>query len=199
MSSTMSDLKTIKLLLIGNSSTGKSSLLLRYTDDTYAADDTQATIGVDFKIKLLDFRGTKVKLMIWDTAGQERFRTLTSSYYRGCHGVLIVFDVSSRPSFENVPHWFHELQSHCPPSTVSSFLIGNKIDSKRVVSYEEGVEMAKRCGADGYRESSAKENTNVRGLFIELTDLVLKRIKETPVPTTVVDMKQQDGWSSCSC
>ena len=90
-----------KLLLIGDSGVGKSSLLLRFSDDTYDTN-FNSTIGVDFKIKTVDLDGKVVKLQIWDTAGQERFRTITCSYYRGAHGIIIVYDVTDTESFDNV-------------------------------------------------------------------------------------------------
>ncbi|KAJ2012829.1 Ras- protein Rab-18-B, partial [Coemansia sp. S680] len=97
---------TFKILLVGDSNVGKSSILLRFTDDHFLSpEDTSATIGVDFKVKMYDLDGTRYKLTIWDTAGQERFRTLTSSYYRGAQGVILVYDVCSRESFEHLNNW----------------------------------------------------------------------------------------------
>ncbi|CAM0958698.1 unnamed protein product [Alopecurus aequalis] len=104
-----------KLLLIGDSSVGKSCLLLRFADDAYV-DTYISTIGVDFKIRTVELDGKSVKLQIWDTAGQERFRTITSSYYRGAHGIIIVYDVTDMESFNNVKQWLSEidrlLQNH---------------------------------------------------------------------------------------
>ena len=98
-----------KLLLIGDSGVGKSCLLLRFADDTYT-ESYISTIGVDFKIRTIELDGKTIKLQIWDTAGQERFRTLTSSYYRGCHGIILVFDVNERSSFDNLKQWLDELE-----------------------------------------------------------------------------------------
>ena len=97
-------LTNLKILIIGESGVGKSSLLLRFTDDQFDPDQ-EATIGVDFKVKVIDNNGNKVKLAIWDTAGQERFRTITSSYYRGAHGIIVVYDVTDQESFNNVKQW----------------------------------------------------------------------------------------------
>ncbi|ORY86308.1 ras-related protein rab-like protein-10 [Protomyces lactucae-debilis] len=200
----MSDIETIKLLLIGNSSAGKSSLLLRFTSDTYAEEDNQATIGVDFKTKLINFRGQKVKLTIWDTAGQERFRTLTSSYYRGCQGVLIVYDVTSRASFDQLPRWMAELDSHTAEQDVVTFVVGNKTDRQgRTVTREEGEALAKKLHADGYFEASAKDNVNVRSIFVSLTEEILKRRAEKPSPATASSTVRMDAGqaddSSCAC
>ncbi|KAI8834375.1 P-loop containing nucleoside triphosphate hydrolase protein [Chytriomyces cf. hyalinus JEL632] len=105
--------ETFKLLMIGDSGTGKSSLVLRFTDDAWLqGDEVAATIGVDFKVKSIDIDDKKYKLTIWDTAGQERIRTLTTSYYRSAQGVIIVYDVTQRESFENLSTWFHELETY---------------------------------------------------------------------------------------
>jgi len=91
---------------------GKSSLLIRFSDDTFSGSYI-TTIGVDFKIRTVDIEGMRVKLQIWDTAGQERFRTITSTYYRGTHGVIVVYDVTNGDSFANVRRWLEEIQNNC--------------------------------------------------------------------------------------
>jgi len=91
---------------------GKSSLLIRFSDDTFSGSYI-TTIGVDFKIRTVDIEGMRVKLQIWDTAGQERFRTITSTYYRGTHGVIVVYDVTNGESFANVRRWLEEIQNNC--------------------------------------------------------------------------------------
>merc|ERR1711920_607246 len=130
-----------KLLLIGDSGVGKSCLLLRFADDTYT-ESYISTIGVDFKIRTLELDGKTCKLQIWDTAGQERFRTITSSYYRGAHGIIIVYDVTDKESFNNVKHWMQEIDKYAADG-VNKLLIGNKCDlSKKVVSFDEAKELA---------------------------------------------------------
>merc|ERR1712023_164091 len=121
------------LVLIGDSGVGKSCLLLRFADDTYT-DSYISTIGVDFKIRTIELDGKTVKLQIWDTAGQERFRTITSSYYRGAHGIIIVYDVTDKESFQNVKHWLQEIEKYANDGVVM-LLVGNKSDlqSKKVV------------------------------------------------------------------
>ncbi|CAE7357479.1 unnamed protein product [Symbiodinium necroappetens] len=153
-----------KLLLIGDSGVGKSCLLLRFADDTYT-ESYISTIGVDFKIRTLDLEGKTVKLQIWDTAGQERFRTITSSYYRGAHGIIVVYDVTDKESFNNVKHWMQEIDKYAADG-VNKLLVGNKCDlsSKKVVSYDEAKELADSLGVQ-FMETSAKNARNVEQAF----------------------------------
>uniref|UniRef100_A0AAQ5X6R6 RAB18A, member RAS oncogene family n=1 Tax=Amphiprion ocellaris TaxID=80972 RepID=A0AAQ5X6R6_AMPOC len=120
-------LTTLKILIIGESGVGKSSLLLRFTDDTFDPEQS-ATIGVDFKVKTISVDGNKAKLAIWDTAGQERFRTLTPSYYRGAQGVILVYDVTRRETFTKLDNWLNELETYCTRNDLVKMLVGNKID-----------------------------------------------------------------------
>ncbi|XP_071591059.1 ras-related protein Rab-18 isoform X2 [Heliangelus exortis] len=124
-------LTTLKILIIGESGVGKSSLLLRFTDDTFDPE-LPATIGVDFKVKTISVDGNKAKLAIWDTAGQERFRTLTPSYYRGAQGVILVYDVTRRDTFVKLDNWLNELETYCTRNDIVKMLVGNKIDKRRV-------------------------------------------------------------------
>ena len=105
-----------KLLIIGDSGVGKSSLLVRFADNTFSGNYI-TTIGVDFKIRTIEINGERVKLQIWDTAGQERFRTITSTYYRGTHGVIVVYDVCSGDSFANVKRYVNKPLLDRPKST----------------------------------------------------------------------------------
>jgi len=111
-----------KILLIGDAGVGKSNLLQRYTDDPFSENHI-ATIGVDFKIRTVEFDGKRIKLQIWDTAGQERFRTIASSYYRNAHGFLVVYDVTNTESFQNVGMWLEEISRYCNSTTVSKILV----------------------------------------------------------------------------
>uniref|UniRef100_A0AAQ4Q444 RAB18B, member RAS oncogene family n=1 Tax=Gasterosteus aculeatus aculeatus TaxID=481459 RepID=A0AAQ4Q444_GASAC len=124
-------LTTLKLLIIGESGVGKSSLLLRFTEDTFDPEQP-ATIGVDFKVKTLSIDGNKAKLAIWDTAGQERFRTLTPSYYRGAQGVILVYDVTKRETFTKLENWLNELETYTTRNDLVKMLVGNKIDRRPV-------------------------------------------------------------------
>ncbi|WVR06004.1 hypothetical protein IAU60_003032 [Kwoniella sp. DSM 27419] len=169
MSAGVSPTPNLKLLLIGDSSVGKSSLLLRFTDDEFLSDEeTAATIGVDFKVKSIELDGSKYKLSIWDTAGQERFRTLTSSYYRGAQGVILVYDVSSRQSFDELLKWFKEIDTYCGEGVVK-IIVGNKVDKEfsRQVPKHEGQAFANRMNAL-FVECSAKTRLGVPEAFEEL-------------------------------
>lgn len=165
-----------KLLIIGDSGVGKSSLLLRFSDNTFSGTYI-TTIGVDFKIRTIDVNGEKVKLQIWDTAGQERFRTITSTYYRGTHGVVVVYDVTSGESFANVKRWLHEIDTNC--DVVNRILVGNKDDDpdRKVVLTQDAHKFAEQMGIQLF-ETSAKENKNVEEMFVAITRLVLQTKKE---------------------
>ncbi|KAK9167240.1 hypothetical protein Scep_002431 [Stephania cephalantha] len=165
-----------KLLLIGDSGVGKSSLLQSFTSNNF--EDLSPTIGVDFKIKLVTLGGKKLKLAIWDTAGQERFRTLTTSYYRGAQGIIMVYDVTRRETFSDLSDvWAKEIDLYSTNPDCIKMLVGNKVDKEgeRVVTKREGIEFARQQGCL-FLECSAKTRTNVEQCFEEL---VLK-ILETP-------------------
>ncbi|XP_022971628.1 ras-related protein RABC1-like [Cucurbita maxima] len=165
-----------KLLMIGDSGVGKSSLLLSFTSDSF--EDLSPTIGVDFKVKYVTAGGKRLKLAIWDTAGQERFRTLTSSYYRGAQGIIMVYDVTRRETFTNLSEvWAKEIDLYSTNQDCIKMLVGNKVDKEsfRTVTKKEGIDMARECGCL-FTECSAKTRVNVQQCFEEL---VLK-ILETP-------------------
>ena len=131
-----------------------------------------STIGVDFKIQSLKLDGATVKMQIWDTAGQERFRTITSSYYRGAHGIMVVYDVTDRETFENVKHWLEEIDTNSGPN-VEKLLVGNKCDlaSRRVVTTEQGKQLADSIGC-AFVETSALSSINVDEAFMQLAKTI---------------------------
>ncbi|KAJ8601037.1 hypothetical protein CTAYLR_007970 [Chrysophaeum taylorii] len=180
-----------KLLLIGDSGVGKSCLLLRFADDTYT-ESYISTIGVDFKIRTIELEGKTIKLQIWDTAGQERFRTITSSYYRGAHGIIVVFDVTDTESFNNVKQWLHEIDRYACQN-VKKLLVGNKCDlaSKRAVPTEQAKEFADSLGIH-YLETSAKNSTNVEKAFTTMAGQIRKWMQTQPTPAaqTKVNIKK---------
>ena len=177
-----------KVLLLGNSDVGKSSLILRYVDQVWS-DTFVPTIGVDFKVKTLELQNKQIKMQIWDTAGQERFRNVISSYFRGAHGILLIYDVTNRDSFKNLESWLIEIEQNSSEN-VLKVLIGNKndlVDDKEIKT-EEGQAFANRNGMQ-FIETSAKENTNVTEAFECLVKLMMEFNSEKKAPTTKNDKK----------
>ena len=156
-----------KVLMLGNSNVGKSSLFLRFVDDIWN-DTFVPTIGVDFKIKTIEIDQKKVKMQIWDTAGQERFKNIISSYYRGANGILLIYDITDKESFKSLSNWLIEIEKN-GNKNVLKVLIGNKSDleDKRVISFNQGKEFADMYGLK-FIETSAKKNLNVNEAFESL-------------------------------
>ena len=182
----------IKLLLIGDSGVGKSCLLLRFCDDTFSPTFI-TTIGIDFKIRTITMDKKRLKMQIWDTAGQERFRTITTAYYRGAQGILLVYDVTDEKSFQNIRNWIAQLQEHAS-DTVAKILVGNKCDmvDKRVVDTQRGQELADEFGIQFF-ETSAKNTINVEEAFECLARQVKKSLdtaEANPDTTHVIESNQ---------
>lgn len=193
-----------KMLIIGDSGVGKSSLLLRFCDDEF--NEKQAsTIGVDFKTKFMQVRGKKLKLALWDTAGQERFRTLTSSYYRGAQGIILCYDCSQRNTFEHVKYWQEEVRKYSTNQDAILMLIANKVDLPNPeVSAQEGEEFA-FANSMMFIETSAKTRQGIKQAFEE----VIFKILDTPSliqstqPSGARQVQAQSGQASqsdgCGC
>lgn len=165
-----------KILIIGDSGVGKSNLLLRYVKNEFMSD-MRSTVGVEFGSKLLTIDNVKVKAQIWDTAGQERYRAITSAYYKGAKGVLIVYDITRRESFTNLDKWLTDFKMKCDDDA-AIVIIGNKSDlqSKREVDKEEAALKA-QSNHLAFFETSAKENENVNIAFLNLMQQVVKNVK----------------------
>jgi len=171
-----------KILLVGESGIGKSCLLLRFADDAFT-DAFISTIGVDFKIKTVDINSKCVKLQIWDTAGQERFRTITTTYYRGAHGVILCYDITDKTSFSKLPNWLGEIHKFAKEDAVI-LLVGTKsdLDAKREVSTQEGQDFARANGMK-FLETSAKTNVGVTEAFMELATTAVNKQLKAPLST----------------
>jgi len=170
-----------KLLLIGDSGVGKTCVLFRFSEDAFNATFI-STIGIDFKIRTIDLDGKKIKLQIWDTAGQERFRTITTAYYRGAMGIMLVYDITNEKSFDNIKNWIRNIEEHASQD-VEKMILGNKCDmnDRREVTKERGEELAIEYGIK-FMETSAKASINVEEAFYTLArDIKAKMEKKLEV------------------
>ena len=159
---------SFKILLLGDSTVGKTCFLKRYIDGTFQ-DAYLSTIGFDFKIKFVTLKDGKiVKVQIWDTAGEERFRCISKSYYKGAHGIILIYDVTNKKTFDNIKKWLLQIKEESS-SKVSVVLIANKIDleDRRKVSKEDGIKLSASCNFPIF-EASSKNNINVTESFNHL-------------------------------
>lgn len=190
----------MKLLLVGDSGVGKSCLLLRFVEDKFNPSFI-TTIGIDFKIRTIESKGKKVKLQVWDTAGQERFRTITTAYYRGAMGIVLIYDVTDARTFENVENWFQTVTQHANDDA-QIFLVGNKLDDEenRQVSREQGQQLAQKLNIP-FLEASAKTNDNVESIFYELAGIIQdKHVDVEPAQgLSGIDVSQGGSGFKNSC
>jgi Ras-related protein Rab-18 len=193
----------LKIVLVGDSAVGKSSLLLRFAEGTFA--DLPATVGVDFRVVTLDnVRGQRVKLTCWDTAGQEKFRTLTSSYYRGANGVILVYSVADLHSFSHIEtSWMEEARRYVNNPNVVYMVVGNKADlSPAVVSAAQGKQLAERIGAL-FTETSAKAGAGITECFFELVLRILETHSEAAAlreqGTLEIGARPDHDATTCFC
>jgi small GTP-binding protein len=200
MSAIPQDEHLLKILVIGDSAVGKSCLLLRYTDNKFT-ETFLTTIGVDFKTKFIDIDGRKVKLQIWDTAGQEKFRSITKAYYRGAHGIMVVFDLSRRETFNQVKNWIDSIRDSSS-EVIDIVLVGNKADLPRAVQKDEAERLASETGIS-YFETSAKVGVGVEDAFVKLITAALRRRldgKQRQVEPSGKDLNARDPKeNSCGC
>ncbi|KAG4974048.1 hypothetical protein JHK87_030869 [Glycine soja] len=192
----------IKLLLIGDSGVGKSCLLLRFSDGSFTTSFI-TTIGIDFKIRTIELDGKRIKLQIWDTAGQERFRTITTAYYRGAMGILLVYDAFPSGIFiqllliSDIRNWIRNIEQHASDN-VNKILVGNKADmdeSKRAVPTSKGQALADEYGIKFF-ETSAKTNLNVEEVFFSIARDIKQRLADTDSkaePSTIKINQDQSG------
>ena len=167
-----------KIVLIGDSSVGKTNMLSRYISNEYDPN-SQSTIGVELSTKTFTFDKDEVKVQIWDTAGQEKYRSITSSYYKGAQGCLLVYDITRKDTFDNIDKWFSELKSSTN-NEINAILVGNKCDlsDKREITIEEAQKKAKLFNV-AFMETSALDGTNIEKAFYELVNNVYQNNKQT--------------------
>ncbi|UMM41321.1 hypothetical protein L5515_017633 [Caenorhabditis briggsae] len=162
----------VNVMILGDSCTGKTCLLIRYKDGAFLNNNFISTVGIDYRNKLINMGDKKVKLQIWDTAGQERFRSVATSYYRDADALLLVYDIANRQSFDNVRDWLSHIKEH-GKEAVQVTLVGNKCDLPRVVQADEGRRLAEENGIP-FMETSAKTGQNVDRAFLGLAERMIK-------------------------
>ena len=185
----------LKILLIGDTSVGKTSILCKYIDDEFS-DTYLSTIGIEFKIKSLIINGKKVLLRIWDTSGQERYRSITQNFYRNANGILFIFDITKKETFDNIKIWLTDSEN-CEDTKVAKMLIGNKIDleNKRKIDNETIKKFAEKKEMK-YFEASAKEGINIDNIFRELAELILfNKSKEENEEETIRNRNRENSFN----
>ena len=171
-----------KILLLGDSEVGKSCFLMRYADNVFV-DNYITTIGLDYKLKYIQLdSGEIIKVQLWDTAGQDRYRTIAKNYYKGSHGILLLYDVTKTNSFENIREWIRDIREEVYEKAII-FLIGNKIDKKedRKIQTEQGAKLAEEFNLPFF-EASAKSGENVdeifKALYKKISEVYIELQKE---------------------
>ena len=163
-----------KILMLGDSEVGKSCFLMRYSDNVFV-ENYITTIGLDYKLKTIKLDSGKViKVQLWDTAGQDKYRTIAKNYYKGSHGILLLYDITKISSFENIREWIQDIRQEVSPKSII-FLIGNKIDltDQRKLSKEQGEELAEEFKIPFF-EASAKSGDNVDEVFKALYEKIIE-------------------------
>eukprot|EP00826_Nyctotherus_ovalis_P046423 TRINITY_DN5244_c0_g1_i1.p1 TRINITY_DN5244_c0_g1~~TRINITY_DN5244_c0_g1_i1.p1 ORF type:complete len:207 (-),score=61.08 TRINITY_DN5244_c0_g1_i1:159-779(-) len=192
-----------KLVLIGDASVGKSCILVRFADDTFT-ENYITTIGVDFRFRTLRIDKKSVKLQIWDTAGQERYKTITSAYYRGADGIIVVFDLTDKESFDHVEEWLKEVEKHSQPGETVRMLIGNKSDLKAEVKVtpEDIQNFTKRTGIPVV-ETSAKSGAKIEEAFATITRKLMvlraERAKSEHAGVRISEAAETGSGRGCCC
>ena len=179
-----------KIVLVGDPYVGKTNILSRFLNDIFI-ENSKATIGVDFGVTMINVNNKKIKTQIWDTAGQERYRAIASAYYIMAVGVIIVFDITNKSSFDHIENWINEIKLHIPQANI--LIVGNKLDLQcfREISYDDVKSFCSNHGYD-YIETSAKNNINVtHALTLIVEEIINKPIKELPV--NQIDIHQDNS------
>ena len=172
----MSEKYIMKILTLGDVSVGKSSIVLRYSDNKFN-ETWLSTIGVDSKRKIVKIKGEKVKVSIWDTAGQEKFQNIVKQYYNGANGVLLIYDITNEKSFRKVDFWYKDLKESVNLDVIHACLVGNKIDLKDNRKIEK--EVAQKYADENnlpYYEVSAKSGEGIKKMFEDVTNKIMDKI-----------------------
>jgi len=181
-----------KVVLIGDSGVGKSNLLSRFTRNEFNLD-SKSTIGVEFATRSINVDGKTVKAQIWDTAGQERYRAITSAYYRGAVGALLVYDIAKHGTYVNVSRWLKELRDHAD-SNIVIMLVGNKSDLKhlRAVPTDEAKQFSSENQLH-FIETSALDASNVEMAFQNILTEIYRIVSQKALESSNTDIKPQGG------
>ena len=196
----MSDDCVYKVLLLGDSTVGKTCFLLRYCDKTFQ-EAHLSTIGLDYRLKTMTLKnGKNIKLQIWDTAGQDRFRAITKNYYKGANGIILIYDVTNVQSYENVKNWISQIRDEANPNVVI-YLAGNKVDvseQDKLVKTEDGQKIADEFKLPFY-ETSAKNGVNINKIFEDLVEVIDEIYSKLEVPKTDQKNKLYNGKARRQC
>ncbi|XP_077208631.1 ras-related protein Rab-10-like [Paroedura picta] len=191
-----------KVVLAGEPDVGKTAILRRYTQPAPAAPSQPApswltTVGIDFRVKIISLNDTTLKLQIWDTAGQERFRTMTTSYFRGAHGFVLVYDITNTNSFQGIANWMEAIYEKVDDN-VEVILLGNKCDkeAERAIPKHRGEKLAWEYGIPFF-ETSAKDNINIELAFSVLAQEILDKSSCIPLSSDVVDLSGNVHKRTC--
>ena len=196
-SSDKNDNMVAKILTIGESGVGKTCILLRYTDNKFIKHHL-TTIGIDYKTKDVNINNKSIKLKIWDTAGQERFRNITQQYYKGADGIVLVFDLTDRNSFEKIREWMQQITSYTQKDSIGIVLLGNKCDAEnKAVTNQEASDIAAEFNMKFF-ETSAMNNINIEDSFTHLSTEIMKiklakEAKTDFVPKATLDLKKSEN------
>ncbi|CAD8111906.1 unnamed protein product [Paramecium primaurelia] len=197
----------IRILLVGEIGIGKTTLLIKYTEQKFQLNQL-TTIGIDYKSKLIDYQGKRIKIQLWDTAGQERFRTISKNYYRGAHAIFFIYDITNIVSFKRIEQWINDVEQNLPSDKIK-VLIGNKCDlnNNRQVCYDDGKKFAAQQGLEFF-ESSALENHNIEGPINYVIEHFIKQKqseqqqkveKNLVLSNQIVPNQQNNQIQLCQC